>query len=35
MDFFEEKYDAMPNFTLTVVSEIYEIGMIIKGTKYS
>jgi hypothetical protein len=25
------KYRAMPNFTLTAVSGVYEIGMIIKG----
>lgn len=30
MDFDSEKYIAIPNFTLTAISQVYEFGMIIK-----
>jgi hypothetical protein len=35
LDFNLEKYGAMPNFMLTVVRQVYEFGMIIKGVIYS
>ena len=32
MDFELGKYNAMPNFMMTVVRQVYEFGMIIKET---
>jgi hypothetical protein len=34
MDFYLEKYNAMPNFTLATVKQVYEFGMIIKELRY-